>query len=119
MGDPLIAVSILSADFAAAAQGLKHIGSSGADWIHLDVMDGSFVPEITFGTKMVSDLRTHSRLPFDVHLMVDAPERHIAAFAAAGADYLTIHTEATTHVHRVLSEIGRSPAAGPRCRTSG
>ncbi len=77
----------------------------GGDFVHLDVMDGCFVPNITFGPKAVRDLRPVSRLPFDVHLMICRPEGFIDEFCAAGADYLTVHLEATTHVHRVLAAI--------------
>ena len=77
----------------------------GGDFVHLDVMDGCFVPNITFGPKAVTDLRPVSRLPFDVHLMICRPERFIDDFCAAGADYVTIHVEATTHLHRVLTSI--------------
>ena len=109
---PLIAPSLLSADFSAAGLGLQKIEAAGADWVHLDVMDGSFVPEITFGVKMIRDLRPLSSLPFDVHLMIVSPERHVAGFAAAGADYLTVHAEAALHLHRCLTEI-RAAGAHP------
>lgn len=101
----LIAPSVLSADFGALADGVRRAESMGGDLVHLDVMDGSFVPPITFGPQAVSDLRPVSRLPFDVHLMIRMPENHVDAFCAAGADYLTIHFEATTHLHAVLSSI--------------
>ncbi|MGA2977492.1 MAG: ribulose-phosphate 3-epimerase [Spirochaetia bacterium] len=108
----LIAPSILSADFGALGEGVKRTEAMGGDLIHLDVMDGCFVPNITFGPKAVEDLRPVSRLPFDVHLMICRPESFIDSFCAAGADYLTIHYEAATHVHRVLSAIsekGKKP----------
>jgi ribulose-phosphate 3-epimerase len=101
----LIAPSVLSADFGALAEGVRLAESMGGDLVHLDVMDGSFVPPITFGDKAVRDLRPVTRLPFDVHLMIQMPENHVDDFCAAGADYLTIHFEATTHVHAVLSSI--------------
>ena len=101
----LIAPSLLSANFSNMAGGISTIEESGAHWIHLDVMDGSFVPNLTFGYKMVADLRPRSELPFDVHLMVVHPETFIESFAASGADYITIHAEATVHLHRVLGQI--------------
>jgi ribulose-phosphate 3-epimerase len=108
----LIAPSVLSADFGALADGVRLAESMGGDLVHLDVMDGSFVPTITFGQKALHDLRPVTRLPFDVHLMIRMPENHVDEFCAAGADYLTIHFEATTHLHAVLSSIrerGRRP----------
>jgi len=100
-----IAPSVLSADFGSLADGVRQAEAMGGDFIHLDVMDGCFVPNITFGPKAVTDLRPVSRLPFDVHLMIRHPENFVPAFCDAGADYLTIHYEATTHVHRVLALI--------------
>jgi len=102
---PLIAPSILSADFTDIAASLESIQRSGADWIHLDVMDGHFVPPITFGSKMVSDIRARSSLPLDVHLMTSEPERLVPEFASAGADVITFHSEACTHVHRAIETI--------------
>lgn len=101
----LVAPSILSADFSRMGSEISRIEAAGADWVHLDVMDGSFVPPITFGAKMVADLRPLSRLPFDAHLMVVHPETFVRDFVAAGADRLSIHPEATQHLHRCLAEI--------------
>lgn len=101
----MIAPSILSADFANMGQAVDDIATSGADWIHIDVMDGNFVPPITFGTKMVEHLRGRTALPFDVHLMTRAPENLVPAFAGAGADYITFHLEAAVHAHRVAQGI--------------
>jgi len=108
----LIAPSLLSADWGCLAQSVRSIGELGGDIVHLDIMDGNFVPNITFGAKAVRDLRKESSLPFDVHLMVARPESCIESFATAGADYITFHCEATVHVHRALShirELGKHP----------
>lgn len=101
----LSAPSVLSANFSNMAEGVKLIEDCGGDWVHLDVMDGSFVPVITFGPKMVKDIRGVTDLPFDVHLMISKPEYHIDQFADAGADYITVHYEAVTHINRVLQQI--------------
>ena len=101
----VIAPSILSADFGRLADEVRAADRAGADWIHLDVMDGHFVPNLTIGSGVVRSLRAVTRLPLDVHLMVEAPERHIDAFASAGADRITVHEEATTHLQRVLASI--------------
>lgn len=107
-----IAPSILSADFSRMAEEVSKIEKSGAPWVHVDVMDGSFVPPITFGTKMVQDIRKITKLPLDVHLMVEHPETHIESFIKAGADYLTVHQEASVHSHRLvtrIAELGARP----------
>ncbi len=101
----LIAPSVLSADFGSLADAVRLVERSGGDIVHLDVMDGCFVPQITFGQKAVTDLRPVSRLPFDTHLMICRPESAIDDFCAAGTDYLTVHWEAATHMHRLLTAI--------------
>ena len=100
-----IAPSILSADFAHLADELKKVEAAGAEYIHLDVMDGSFVPEITIGAGVVKSLRKISNITFDVHLMVEHPETQIKSFADAGADIITFHVEAAKHPHRILQQI--------------
>ena len=100
-----ISPSILSADFARLAEGVAEAEAGGADWIHVDVMDGHFVPNITIGVPVVSALRKVTKLPLDVHLMIEAPERYVDAFADAGADWLTVHQEASVHLHRTLQAI--------------
>jgi len=101
----LLAPSILSADFAKMAVELKAVEDSGADWIHVDVMDGHFVPNLTFGPPLIKAFRKHSRLPFDVHLMIENPERWLEAYRDAGADRITFHIEACRHAHRYLSAV--------------
>ena len=100
-----IAPSILSADFAKLGEEIINIEKAGADYIHIDVMDGSFVPNITIGNEVVKSLRQKTQLPFDVHLMINNPDNHIKAFAEAGADIITIHAEASIHLDRSLALI--------------
>jgi ribulose-phosphate 3-epimerase len=100
-----IAPSILNADFGHLAEAVQRAEAGGADWIHVDVMDGAFVPNLTLGPMVVEGIRRATRLPLDVHLMIDDPRRYIADFRKAGADGLTIHLEADRHPHRTLGEI--------------
>ncbi len=100
-----IAPSILAADFAALGEAVREAEAAGADLIHVDVMDGRFVPNLTIGPPAVAALRRVTRLPLDVHLMIVEPERYLRAFAEAGADWLTVHPEATLHLHRTLTQI--------------
>ncbi|MBX3258947.1 MAG: ribulose-phosphate 3-epimerase [Labilithrix sp.] len=101
----LVAPSILSADFARLGEEIAAVEAAGADWIHVDVMDGRFVPNITIGPPVVKAIRRVTRLPLDVHLMIVEPDRYVEDFAAAGADTITVHVEASTHLHRTLSHI--------------
>lgn len=105
MKPAIIAPSLLAADYSRMADGVELIERASADWIHVDVMDGSFVPPITFGHKMVSDLKPLTKLPLDVHLMVQHPGSFIDDFARAGADHITIHVEAAVHLDRLLKYI--------------
>ena len=103
-----IAPSILASDFGRLADQVAEAEEAGVDWIHVDVMDGHFVPNITIGPAITEAVRRATRLPVDVHLMIEAPDRYIQAFADAGADYLTVHQETCPHL------TGRSSASGPR-----
>ena len=110
---PLIAPSILSADFGRLAEEVRAVEAAGADWIHVDVMDGRFVPPITLGPLVVEAVRKATKLPLDVHLMIVEPERHIADFVKAGANSVTVHVETCPHLHRTLGqirELGATPS---------
>lgn len=102
-----VAPSILSADFARLGDEVSRVEAAKADWVHVDVMDGVFVPNLTIGPEVIRALRPHTKLPFDVHLMIEMPERYVERFAECGADYLTVHVEATHDVKGVLTHIRR------------
>ena len=105
MARPLISPSILSADFAQLGEEVRAIDAAGADWIHIDVMDGHFVPNLTIGPGVVKALRPHSDKPFDVHLMISPVDLFLDAFAEAGPDIITVHPEAGPHLHRTIQRI--------------
>jgi len=109
----LLAPSLLSADFVRLAEEIAKVEAAGADWLHLDIMDGHFVPNLTFGPPVVAAIRKVTKLPLDVHLMVTNPAELVEQFAAAGADWLTVHVETEPHLHRLVNrirELGVKPA---------
>ncbi len=108
----IVSPSVLSADFSKLGEELEDVERAGADWIHIDVMDGSFVPNITIGPCVIRHMKKASSLPFDVHLMIEHPERHYMAFVDAGADYLTVHVEATRSLYRLIKDIRKHCRAG-------
>lgn len=102
---PIIAPSILAADFANLQADISMLNDSAADWIHVDVMDGVFVPNISFGMPVIKAMKKHAKKPMDVHLMIVEPDRYLETFKEAGADILTVHLEASTHLHRTIQQI--------------
>ncbi len=105
MNHPIIAPSVLAADFANLQRDVEMINHSEADWFHIDIMDGEFVPNISFGFPVLEAIRRHAQKPLDVHLMIVQPDRYLEQFAQAGANTITVHYEACTHLHRTLTHI--------------
>ncbi len=115
MAKPLLAVSVLDADFLHLGNAIRMLHSSQADWIHCDIMDGSFVPNLSFGLPVLRAMRKESDKPFDVHLMMVRPERYIDAFRKAGADLITVHQEVCSHLHRTVQQIHETGAKAGVC----
>jgi len=111
VSDVRLAPSILAADFERLGDSIREADAGGADFIHIDVMDGQFVPNITMGPVVVAAARRVTRLPLDVHLMIEAPQRYVEAFAGAGADRITVHAEVAPHLHRLLQQVREAGAA--------
>jgi len=109
---PRISPSLLAADFSRLAEEVRAVEAAGADWLHLDIMDGHFVPNISFGPGLIKALRPHTKMPFDVHLMITPADPYLEAFAQAGADIISVHPEAGPHLHRSLQTIR---ALGKKC----
>lgn len=115
MKETLLAPSLLSADFADLAGAIKKIENGGGSAVHIDVMDGSFVPQITYGEPVIKSIRKLTDLPFDVHLMIEKPERMVESFASAGADWITFHYESTIHIDRLIHQV---QSLGKKCGIS-